>query len=366
MPVVLAQHGLIDEGDNAVRLAKYAQLTQDECEFWGVTDPANPIDDSCNPILTLPEREQIARYLGEAQEEIEQVIGYPLSQRWFTDELPYAPIIHAKRKKILDIGTRATEDVALGAAISHVTDPATVGPIATTVTDADEIRVYHPGTDIEIDPSDITITGGNVTISIPRCRLVEAASVDNPQTGLDYTDVPPSATSPFEATLDVKRVYNDSVTTQATLVWPHRSSASDCSCSCGCWVCGEYTHEACAYIRDSETGAIDVLYAHLVGSVWTATCPCVCSNPEIVRVYYKAGVTTLTKQAEDAIIHLAHAKMPRPNCGCGVLRDKWDSDRIIPENMTLEQAQNPFGPWRGSWIAWRFANAMKSYRLGVL
>jgi hypothetical protein len=85
-----------------------------------------------------------------------------------------------------------------------------------------------------------------------------------------------------------------------------------------------------------------------------------------VRVYYKAGVTTLTKQAEDAIIHLAHAKMPRPSCGCGILRDKWDADRIVPDNMTAEQAACPFGQSVGAFLAWKFANAMKIYGLGVL
>lgn len=364
MTVVTSQHGLIDEDWNAVRLAKYAQLTQMECAFWGVLDPSEPVDEACSPILTLPEREQIARYLGEAQDEIEQVCGYPLSVRWFMDEIPYAPIAHARRKKIIEAGIMATENVSLGAAVSHAADPAVVGPLATTVTDADEIHIYHPGTDIEIDPSSITIAAGMLTIEIPRCRMVNAGAVDNPQTGLDYTDVPPSATSPFEATIDIKRIYNDPYT-QATFVWPHMSSGG---CACGCWglVCGEYTHEGCMYIRDGQTGAVDVLYAHLVGSVWTATCPCVCRAPEIMRIYYRAGLTTITKQAEDAIIHLAHAKMPRPSCGCGILRDKWDVDRRIPDVLTSERINCPFGQSDGAWIAWKFANAMKIYRAGVL
>lgn len=364
MTVVSSQHGLIDEGWNAVRLAKYAQLTQMECAFFGVLDPNEPVDEACSPILTLPEREQIARYLGEAQDEIEQVCGYPLSARWFVDELDYAPIVHAKRKKLIEPGIMATANVALGQAVSFAADPSVVGPLATTVMDADEIHVYHPGTDIEIDPSSITIAAGLLTIEIPRCRLVNAAAVDNPQAGLDYTDVPPSVTSPFEATVDIKRIYNDPYT-QATLVWPHKSGEG---CTCGCWsmVCGEYTHEACAYIRNSESGAVDVLYAHLIGSVWTATCPCVCSKPEIVRIYYHAGLTALTKQAEDAIIHLAHAKMPRPSCGCGILRDKWDVDRKIPDTLTAERVNCPFGTEDGAWKAWKFANAMKIYKAGVL
>lgn len=364
MTIVTAQHGLIDEGYNAVRLAKYAQLTQQECAFWGVLDPSEPVNEACSPILTLKEREQIARYLGEAQDEIEQVCGFPLTARWFTDELPFACMVHAKRRKVIEAGIEHVENISLGAAISYVTDPTQVGPIATTVTDASTIHVYHPGTDIEIDPSDVAIVGGQVTIDIPRCRLVDAAHVDNPTAGLAYADVPPSATSPFEVTVDVKAIYNES-TTQATLVWPHQESAG-CSCTCGCVTCGEYTHEACMYIRNGETGAIDITYAHLVGSVWTATCPCICSSPQLVRIHYRAGLTEVTKQAEDAIIKLAHAKMPRPSCGCGILRDRWDADRLVPDNLTAEQAACPFGQSVGAWTAWKFANAMRVFRLGIL
>ena len=144
MTVVLAQHGLIDEGYNAVRLAKYAQLTQHECAFWGVADPNVAVDDACSPLMTLPEREQIARYLGEAQDEIEQVCGFPLSPKWFTETLPYAFTVHAKWSKVFDVGIRATEVVANGVTVSYAADPSVIGPVATTITDPDEIHVYHP------------------------------------------------------------------------------------------------------------------------------------------------------------------------------------------------------------------------------
>lgn len=365
MTVVTVGLDLIDEGYNAVRLARYAQLAGfSECAFWGVFNSADPQNEACRPIQSLSQRAMIARYLTEAQDEIEQVCGYPLAPRWFTDQLPYAPIIHAKQRKVIEIGVRAVSNISIGAAVTFAADPSTVGPIATTVTDEDEIHVYHPGTDVEIDPSAITIAGGNVTISIPRCRLV--TDPNNPDSGWDYADVPPSATSPFDATVDVKRVYNDD-TTAGVFVWPHQSSEScDCICTCGCDVCGEYTHEACLYVRNGETGAIDALYAHLVGSVWTASCPCFCGMPELIRVNYRAGLTPLTKQAEDAVIRLAHAKMPKPPCGCGPLMEMWTRDRETPDVLTRERENCPFGLSQGSWIAWRFANAMRVFRMGVL
>ena len=126
-----------------------------ECAFWGVLDPSVPVNDACSPILTLPERKQIARYLGEAQDEIEQVCGYPLSPRWFTDELPYGFTVFAKQKKIIEPGVMATDNVAW--ARLSVTSP-TRQPLGQSQR-ASWTRTRYvftiTGTDIEIDPSDI-------------------------------------------------------------------------------------------------------------------------------------------------------------------------------------------------------------------
>lgn len=361
MTVVTVGLDLIDEGYNAVRLARYAQMVGfSECAFFGTFDPNDPQNEACRPIQSLAERAMICRYLGEAQDEIEQVCGYPLSPRWFANEQhPYTCTVHAKFVKVIEVGVRAIDDISLGEAVDHTADPAVIGPVATTVTDASEIHVYHPGTDVEIDPSKIILTPGmTVTIEIPRCRM--AIDPNNPDVGWDYTD-----TSLFEQMVDIKRVYNDP-DTQATLVWPHRSSAS-CSCACGCATCGEYTEDACAYLRNGETGALDGLAATLTNHVWAAKCPiCYCSAPEYVRVNYHAGLTSLTKQAEDAIIRLAHAKMPKPPCGCGPLMEMWERDRHTPDVMDRERLNNPFGTSEGSWASWMFANAMKVYRAGVL
>lgn len=361
MTIVLASTSPIAEGDNAVRLARYAQLAGfSECAFWGVNNPSDLQNEACRPIQSLFERWQIARYLGEAQEEIEQVCGYPLSRRWFMDELPYRCVLKARRRKVIEIGIRAEADIALGAIVDHTNDPAVIGPIATTVTDEDEVHIYHPGTDIEIDPSSITISGGFVTIEIPRCRTV--IDPNNPDVGWDYTDVGQcwlSVPIPgvFECTVDVKRVYNDD-TTQATFVWPHRGSASCTSLDC-CLTCSEYTRSACGYIRDAEGGLIDVLAASRESGAWRPECSvCYCTAPDLVRVYYRAGMNPLTKQAEDAIIRLAHAKMPKPPCGCGPLMEMWTRDRHVPDVLDAIRLHCPFGLSDGAWTAWNFANAL--------
>lgn len=364
MTVIPVASGLIDETYNAVKLARYAQLAgYAEDQFFGLNNP-NTQQEACKPIWTLAERAMIARYLGEAQDEIEQVCGYPLYPKWFTDEQhPFAYPLHAKWQKVIEAGFRNTTDIQNGATLSYAADPSTTGIIATSVTDESEIRVFHPGTEIEIIPASITIAGGTMVITIPRARLIKASKANNPADGWDYSDVPPSATSPFTATVDIVRVFNDD-SIQGGLIWAHKASASDCACGCGCATCSEYTETACVYVRNPDLGALDLLPAAYTSSVWQsgACSTCYCTDPNAAKVNYRAGLQTLTAQAEDAIIRLAHAKMPSPPCGCGVVMEMWTRDRNTPQVLDALRLQCPFGLSDGAWIAWRFANAMTSLR----
>ncbi len=372
MTVVAVATALIDEGESAVTLARYFQLAgYSECAGFGVND--GTADEPCRRIWTQPQRAVMAKYLREAQDEIEQVTGYPLAPRWIANEQQYfGCLVHARWTKVIEAGVKAETDIQLSALVDHSTDPAVIGPIATTVTDPDEVHIFHPGTDAEIMPSEITISGGFLTIEIPRCRLVTEAAQDNDESGIDYNDVGSCATSvvvqgSFECFVDVIRVYNDP-STQATLVWPHRSTSScDCSCSSCDGFCGEYTHDACEYVRNGKTGAIDLRRANYAAGEWTAECShCYCSQPELARLNYRAGLTHLTYQAEDAIVRLAHAKMPNAPCGCGPISEMWARDRTIPDVLTRERENCPFGQQDGSWISWRFANAMTQHRISVM
>lgn len=347
-------------------LERYAQLTGfSECALWGVNNPGEAYNDCDNKIWTLAQRVLVAKYLTEAQDEIEQVTTFPLAPRWIENEQhPYRAPIHTRWTRVIEAGVRAESDIALAETIDHANDPAVIGPIATTVTEADEIHVFHPGSDLEINPSKITLSGGNVTIEIPRCRLVLESKQNNDAAGLDYNDL-----DLFESEVDVKRVYNDA-SENATLVWAHRDQVGACP-SCGCATCGEVTRTGCVYMRNARTGALDVLEASF-GSAqdddeWTAVCSrCYAAKPDFVRVNYRAGLQTLTYQAEDTILRLAHAKMPSAPCGCDVLQSLWARDRNVPQILTRERENCPFGMSDGAWIAWRFANAMKQWRASVI
>lgn len=358
---------LINENDSAVKLVRYAQIIgRAEEQFFGISRPETQRDGTCNPVYTLPMRQMIARYLAEAQEEIEQVVGYPLSVRWFRNERhPYSFPVWTKWGKVIAGGWKNETILGAGLALSYASDPASV-TLATTITDAAEIRIYHPSTLIEIIPSSIVFAGGNVTVYIPWSRLVKASKVDNDEGGWTYTDVPPSATSPYTATIDLYHVFNDT-SIQAGLVYPHLAGDGTCGCDCAscCGTCDDYKATGCEYVRDSEKGLIDVLPGAFGANTltWTASCPtCYCADPEYMLLNYQAGLETMTPQVEDAIIRLAHAKMPSAPCGCGIVNEMWTRDRHVPEVLDAKRMDCPFGLSDGAWFAWKQALAIRLTR----
>jgi hypothetical protein len=356
--VVPVQSAPIEEG-STVTLPRYAKIIgYPECQFFGVNNPDDLMDSECREIWLKPERDDILKYLAEAQGEIEDILHYSIGYKWKADERhPYGFPLLAKWAWVIEAGVRATSTISAGEAVSHLTDPAVIGPVATTVTDEDEIKVYYPATlveeEIEIHPSDIDLAGGFVTIYVPRCRMVLPTLVDNDRTGIDYTD-----TTNFLQTVDVVREYNDA-STNATLVWPHScETVSACSCD-------DYTQDACIYVRSTEIGALDVLPATYSGGAWSATSCTRCGQPEYVEVNYRAGVA-MTRQMEDMIVRLAHAKMPEEPCGCEIAKRLWRRDRAVPKVFTKERLNCPFGLEQGAWVAWKWANGLRVRRGGGL
>lgn len=360
MPVVVSDSTLLAE-NSVVTLALYQKvINYPVCAFFGVNMTGELLPRGSCRIVSKDNRDMIQNALAEAQQEIEQVTDYPLQPKWFANEqhqygpiapgLRYrkwqvAPVILTKKNKVIEIGIRAETTISAGEAVDQTSDPAVIGPVATTVTDESEIHIFHPGTDVEIDPSSITIAGGNVTITVPRCRTVLASLVDNPSQGLDYTDL-----ANFESTVDVKRIYNDS-STEATLVHPKR---------CGCT---EDTESGCLYIDDAEIGVLEISRNN------ADTCNCRCT-PEFVRINYRAGLNNVgdavQQQVRDTVIRLAHSKMPYEPCGCDVGANMWRRDREIPATLTRERVNCPFGLSNGAWFAWQQANALKVWRASAI
>ena len=350
----------------AVSLPRYAKLIgYDECAFWGVVYEGQA-QAACNTLWSEFERMTMAQALADAEQDIEATVGYPLCPKWvvgevvdeldddarWVDQQRYRGRQRARYSYVLEAGVRAVTVVESGATVDHATDPAVVGPLSTAATDGAEIKVYYPGSDRQIEPSRVVIAGGEVTIYIPRCRMVKGDLLNQPDGGLMYEEV-----ENFLETVDVKLVYNDP-SINAELVRP---GCKNNACVGGCSEC---THSACIYVRDPRNGYLDVRPATYANGVWTAAYPC--QSYALVRLNYRCGLKALSPKVERAILRLAHANSPEAPCSCQKTNHLWARDRNVPETVTRERINCPFGMSDGAWAAYTFALGLRNVRAGVL
>lgn len=348
----------------AVPLHRYAQLIgYDEPMFWGVHYDGQE-ERACNSFWDEPKRLQIANALAEAQWDIERIIGYPLCPTWvtgewtdgdgtgrWTDTQPYRGRQITRYPMVIAPGVMAEETLAESADVNCTDDPALIGPIATTLSSTAGIRIYHVGTSRRIYPSSMTISGGNLYIYIPRCRLVRTNYLN--KTNLEYTNL-----SYFATAVTVKRIYNDG-STNAVLVAPHI-----CSNECSNNGCSAYTQNACMYFTNSRLGFLQVAPATYSGGTWTRGGSDSCSRPyDTVRLNYYCGMQTISRDVEMAIVRLAHNKIAQSICSCDTFVTMWRNDREEPRGGLTRSLQNaPFGISAGARYAFNVALRLKIYR----
>lgn len=340
----------------AVNLVDYCNIVgYRECAFFGVAFDADVAAGA--RILTYGQRKMIARYLCEAQEEVEDELNYAIIPTWYTVEPhDYRIPIVTKWGRVISGGVRGETDIALAQAVVHAADPAVItinDPLVADIDSIDEVMVYYLDTDFEIIPDAITIAGNILTINIPRCRMVGFANLDTPEAGVPYGTV-----ADFQQTVDVKRIYND-LSTQAELVDPH-----NCNSLCSSGNCSEYTHSGCIYVRKPAIGVVDALPATYSSGAWVAAG---CTRRySLARLNYYAGLTSLTKKLQDAVIRLAHSKMYQEPCGYAPIKGFWDRDTNVPEVLSEAQANCPFGSSDGAWWAWKQVQSVKLRKMGIL
>lgn len=352
-PVTTSPTLVMGTSSSCLTLSRYARLIDyDEHRFFGV-QREDWLEYQCREYWTRAMRQTAARYLAVAQSMIETELKYSLCPAWVeSEEQPYSAPLIVKQKQVIAAGVRATETIEAGSVVDHSSDPAVIGPMVTSVTSTAEIVVYYPGTTEAIEPQQISISSGLLTIYIPRCRLVNIAQQGEP---IAY-----DVLANFTDTVDVVRVYNDP-STQAELVWDHQ-----CGLACATNGCSEYTQTACMYIRDGEVGSVQVQPATYADGVWTEASVAYRGRPYKVRLNYRAGLSSLTPQLEDAIVRLAHTLMPKEPCGCDVVQRLWQRDRNVPLVLDRERINCPFGMMDGAWIAWRMCQVKRHVGMGVI
>ena len=338
-PTIFSNYPVI--GGSCFGLAKYASIIgYSECAFFGISDETNN-SGACRSVWTKYQRDTIENYIAEAIENIENAIGYPLCPRWIVgEEHPYKIPILLNYGKIISLGTRTTTAIGSDIPVNYLTDPATV-TIPTAITSVSDIHVFYPDTDIEIDYSAIELSGGNLVIHIPKCRLVSYSKLDNPMQGWVSSD--PDV---YQAAVDIVQYTNDE-TDQASLIEFPTICDADCE---------KTITPICAYTDDADVGIVRL------GKLSSTYC-LICTSPSRVTVNYRAGLPTLTKIAESVIVRLAHSLMPEEPCGCDVTQRLWKRDRNIPTVLSRERLNCPFGLSDGAWAAWRFAMSIAQFRM---
>jgi hypothetical protein len=350
MPIIpSAQYNATPE-PSALKLPRYAQIIRyDENAFFGINASTNR-ERAVRKIFTKIDRDMIARELGAAQTDIESVLCFPLGQKWFEGEQHdrnRRNLLFTKWAHVQALGARAVSEIAAGVALSHSADPATIPPTVTTVTDPDEIHFYEAGTDVEVFPSMLEVDGGEINASFPRARLVKESAQENPTTGWPYDNTGPSG--PFIQELDIRRVYTDTENV-GVFVWPLGKE--------NCPECSEDTEAACGYIQSTTSGVVTLLP--------DPTGNCYYCGATKLRLNYCAGLP-LDSLAEDAIIHLAHARMAVMPCtDSDPLMMLWKQDRFIPSDITDQRADARFGVQEGAWRAWVYATKNKHFRMTVI
>lgn len=332
-------------------LAEYARIIEyDEPRFFGVQRD-DFLDYQCREFWTRAQRDNVQHYLNVAQAMMEDELRYSLCPKWVADEpQPYQVKMQTTWKHVIEPGVMASASIEAGSPVDHTSDPAKIGPIATTVTAVSEVVVYFPGTTIPIVPQQIEISGGELTIWIPRCRMVKLALQHEPATYETLTN--------FVDTVDVVRIYNDT-SVQATLVWPHVHSAT-----CNETGCLENTQDACLYVLDGDIGNVTVRPATQSGGVWTTASPAYRGRPYKVKLNYRAGKASIPTTLTEAMVRLAHTLMPSEPCSCDVIQRLWKRDRNMPPMFDRERLNCPFGTSDGAWFAWRVVQNRRVVTMG--
>lgn len=322
-----------------------------------------------------PERDEVARALNNAVERITDYLEYYPRPTYITGEeislrrsSPYQlQTLQTRYKHLVEFGSRGTSVISAGAAVTYsdtdsdgVNDLATIGPIATSVTDPNEIQIFFQVTDgayaaadeqWEIEPTNVTISGGNVTITAHRSLFVKPSIWAKPYNfdagNLDTKNLADiGQAGNFVTAVDVYRVYTDTTSAVQLLsdgIWTN----------CNCSDTTTPTTAAGARITNKPLGIFEVR---------AAACGCE-TYYEAVRVNYRAGLALVRGQIdptlEEAIVRYANTFFGQePTALTQRVREKWDIDRTpMPrELLTPADVQNPFGIRQGEIFAWHTIN----------
>lgn len=338
-------------------------------------------------------REELARAIAKAEGMIASELRYWPAPKYFVNETHTYPrpfkrygwggggtvryqwkSVQLDWGKVQGGGTQARTLINAAAAVTlsdtdsdTINDRFTIGPIATTVTDPDEIAIYFNSVDrngVALDeswrirPITVTISGGNVTITGHASQLIlpDLTSPVNPVV-LNVTTA-----ANFATTVELYRVYRDATSTVAN---PAQGNAVWEEFDCETPPCNVTYLPVCLGARNAEMGQVSVdFYQNGVNGCFSA-------EPDRVVLNYLAGERLVSGRMDpimaDIVAHLATGLLPLGSCGCE------RSDRIVAwwRNLPTKDKEgarpltfrdldnNPFGVSRGAMWAWDRVQALQ-------
>ncbi len=349
-------------------------------------------------------REALADAIGQAEDELENALGWRLIPSWEVDERQ--PTVRPNRPELINVtsldvrgyhqitkadwghfisgGVRAK--TVLGEArpivyaetrgIADYEDEATVTAPVDAGTDPCEIRVYYPGKAAddryEIRPITVVVAGTTATITFAR----ELAVLDTVLENFIFEATEGTDDALFLTTVDVYRVFNDPQT-QASFLWEPIGGNCDCvSTGSACPVCQFQTQTACLLYRDDPKLSLLTFQAGTWNAVTEQFDPASLSvgrNPDQLRLFYYAGKgSTLGCPRVEmdpawavVVSRLAAARLDRPPCACAQFWwERWSADlafttgavELASYSMSPSNLANPFGTRRGDVYAWQQVN----------
>lgn len=315
--------------------------------FNGVENP-NETKRGCDHYFTQWERDDLALAMNESEGLLAERLGFYIGARYLIDyDRVWTDPLQLRFGHVLGAGVRARDEVTPSAS-DFTTDPATITvPSASFSGGTSEIVVIEDSTGLEIEYDDITTTGANYVINIGQYKLIEWDDLEDQSETIDYDAAFPAATWLKLADLTVYRQYRDT-DTQATITY-----GPTCCCWCAGEACAGTDYTGCAFVKNRRIGLVHIQRATLSSGTWSCdnSAVCGCHAGDKVTVYYEAGTTDVPGWRQ-AIYRLAHARMGEQPCGCALQERQWRRDRVVPQVLTAERINCPWGYEQGAWGAW--------------
>lgn len=405
----------------SLSLDRFAQIMSiNPMHFNGATavnvspNEVMPIRNSCSDVYfqyawqhaDKVSREYLAEEIAQAEADIEEVLGYPVAPRWFVEEsrqfpqsyrrdlygagfdvrgarkgvrLHHGKVMQAGQRAVTLLGTVTTAgaDLVYSDADGDGYNETATLTLATTLTDAQEIKVYFEGQsgdeEWEVRPCRTkVISGGNVVITFWSWQLIDPDLWEALPTSLGASAVDISDDSNYVIALDIYREYNDNTSASVVFYWWDYCNLCDGS---GCSACAYVTQDGCFSVSDPKNGMIRPFPAtyDADNAVWTEGTWTKCVEPNLMKVWYRAGYLSqdylkgksfdpLDRRLARAIAYLATARLERDFCSCTNVKTlseqlRLDVSRQQPGGASFYISprilDNPFGTRLGEIRAWR-------------